>query len=403
MVFGAGDPILMGYARLMTVTSPKKTPRYEVIATELTREIRSSTCQPHELFITLEEICERFSTSMITAQRAVQEMIKLGVVYSKRGSGTHIAPLGRRTPSKLIAFLFHGIVDDGALPLVINGAEALARELKYNMILCNAQGDLDISHEYVTRLLDQHVDGVLLDLPTDEDLNGPLHELIHRFESEQIPVVLVQKRFLDESEPSAYVVADNYGGTYKAIEHLYSLGHRRIAGIFELFNSGGIERLEGYRGAVLKLGAAYQPGLVKTIQGFDDCRPIIDELFTAASPPTAIFCIHDLVAREVIRLIQERGLRVPQDVAIAGFDDLPFSGYLTPPLTTVRQPLELIGRESMRILYRRMEKDFNYREKVRLETKLIVRESCGAHLGSRLVKTESAGHQQKKKRASTSN
>lgn len=353
----------------------RKAPLYQQICESLSHEIVSKGLRPHDFFTTSEEICQRFETSRITAQRVIMELVKSGVIYAKRGCGAYIAEPVRSTQSRLVSVLFSHIYKEGALPLIVHGAETSAREHGYGLLMANNLGDLAVCRQCVEQMLEQNVAGVLYDIPSTESPEGSFEEVVHQFEARGIPVVLVQKRFMRETLPTAYVVSDNYGGSFKAVEHLCQLGHRRIAGIFETSSTGALERLEGYRGAVLKYGADYHPDYAQTLSRLDECQPLVEKLLAMTPPPTAIFCCHDLVAREVMQLLHGRGLRVPQDVALIGFDDLPFSRYLNPPLSTVRQPLEEIGREAMRILLGRINGDFNDRPQVRMETELVVRAS----------------------------
>jgi GntR family transcriptional regulator, arabinose operon transcriptional repressor len=355
-------------------------PRYTEIQEILTRELLTGGFQPHEHFGTLNSVCERFDTSKITAQRALMEMVRKGLLYTKRGGGAFVAPERKPAPSQLLSFFFDSFVSDGALPLVIHGAEDAARESGYSLVLCNAQADPEISRQNTERMLAQKVGGVLYDFVDNGVDYEHVHEVLDRFESVGVPVVLVQRRLLAETRPMSYVTTDNYGGTVKAVDHLVRLGHRRIAGIHEVCNSAAIERCEGYRGAILMFGAVFHESLIKTMRSLEDCDTCVAELLSLECPPTAIVCEHDLVARTVMQSLQSRGVVVPDGMAVVGFDDLPFSQYLLPPLTTVRQPLEAVGREAFNLLLKRMTVDFNAHEQVRLETELVVRESSGGPL-----------------------
>lgn len=364
---------------MVVSTNNKRTkPKYRIIQDILTSEIRNGQFQPNDHFSTLDRICERFGTSKITAQRAFMEMVRNGMLYTKRGCGAYIAPPRRKNESRLFGCLFDTMIEDGALPLVIRGAENAAREHGYNVLLCSTQRDHKLARTHIARMLEQKIDGVLYDFLLDEEFDSIVHDVLDRFESAGVPVVLVQRRLLNDTRPVSYVIPDNYGGTVQAVEHLCRLGHRRIAGIYESTNSSAIERCEGCKGAVLKCGAVFHQDLIKTITVMEDCDTAIAQLLAMEQRPTAIMCEHDLIARHVMMLLRGHGLRIPDDMAIIGFDDLPFSKYLQPPLTTVRQPLEQIGREAVNILIRRITGNFNDHAQIRLGTKLVVRQSCGA-------------------------
>lgn len=358
-----------------------KRPMYEQIYEILAQEIYSQALQPGDHFITLDEICTRFNTSKITARRAIMELAKHDLIYTKRGAGIYVASTSSKQ-SNAVSFFVNGISQEGALPLVIRGSERVARELGFHLLLCNTEGDQELGRQYAERLIKHEIQGAIVKLPNDMKQHAWLDEVILKLEAHRVPVVLADLRFLEGHNHIPYVVADNYGGTIKAVEHMCNLGHHRIAGIFEDRDSAAIERMEGFRGAVLKCGMDSSSELVKNVyihEDYDRCYGIVDELLALSKPPTAIFCHHDLIAQKVMSIIQERGLRIPEDIAIIGFDDLPFSKFLNPPLTTVRQPLEEMGAEAMRVIAKRI-KNLEYRPHIRFNTELVVRNSCGAQL-----------------------
>jgi DNA-binding LacI/PurR family transcriptional regulator len=219
---------------------------------------------------------------------------------------------------------------------------------------------------YLTR---QHVDGVLLlSLHGDDPL--PRH-----LAARGVPWVLGGRPA--GFEPDNYVDVDNAGGTAEAVEHLLRTGRRRIATITGPGDMvAGVERLEGYRAALSSAGVTPEDDLVadgdfseesgvRGMRALLDRRPDIDAVF-AASDPMAI---------GALRVLSEQGRRVPQDVAVIGFDDSPSSRHTSPLLTTVHQPVEAMGREMVRILTALIEGE-DVETKVVLPAKLVVRESA---------------------------
>ena len=138
---------------MSTKTAGRSKPRYVEIQEILTREVLSGGFHPHEHFGTVDGVCDRFDTSRITAQRALMEMVRKGLLYTKRGAGAFVAPAKQPAQSQLLSFFFDSFESDGALPLVIHGAEDAARENDYSIVLCNAQGDPEISRQNTDRML----------------------------------------------------------------------------------------------------------------------------------------------------------------------------------------------------------------------------------------------------------
>ena len=220
------------------------------------------------------------------------------------------------------------------------------------------------------RLMHGTTDGAVLMLPeeTNEELKA-LQRLGY-------PFVVVDPRVpLDEGVPS--VSAANASGARAAIQHLLSLGHRRIAaltGIAEWLASS--ERLNGYHSAHASAGVLSDPELVVegdfTLEGGEASAAL---LLDAPEPPTAIFAFNDNMAVGVLRAARARGVRVPEDLSVVGFDDSEQAAIVTPALTTVRQPLAEMGRMAVSLLLRLLENQRVEGLNVELATRLVVRES----------------------------
>jgi LacI family transcriptional regulator len=187
---------------------------------------------------------------------------------------------------------------------------------------------------------------------------------------------LVDHRGGDEKAPA--VAAANWQGAYKATEYLIELGHRRIG-----FITGAMDQIcaqdrsAGYEAALADHGITFDPELV--FEG-DFFRPLgyagARALLELSHPPTAIFASNDVSAFGVMEAVREHGLRIPDDVSIVGFDDIPQAAHVHPPLTTVRQPLEEMGRAATRMLLEHIQDPLHPPERVQLPTELVLRQSC---------------------------
>jgi len=194
-----------------------------------------------------------------------------------------------------------------------------------------------------------------------------------------IPLVVIDPANTPPPEiPS--VGATNWQGGLAATEHLLSLGHRRIGAI-----TGPIDylcslaRLDGYRSALERAGAQFDPALVRYGDfhhegGF--ARAV--ELLDLPEPPTAIFAGSDQQAFGVYEAARQYGLRIPEDLSVVGFDELPVARWASPPLTTVRQPLAEMGNVAAQMLGELIEGVPLRSTRVELSTELIVRESTAA-------------------------
>lgn len=215
-----------------------------------------------------------------------------------------------------------------------------------------------------------HVDGVLLTIYQDRD---PLYD---RLANNGIPVV-VNARPLYGASSASYVDADNEGGAALAVEHLLEQGCRSIATITgPLGISAGAERLAGYRRALERAGLPVDDSLIRvgdftTPSGREQAtrlfqnRPDVDGLFVAG----------EFMAYGVLNALHRLGRRIPDDVAVVSFDDLPDAATTDPPLTSIHQPVEQMGREMTRLLLSQLDDYDRIPRQVILGTHLVIRES----------------------------
>ncbi|MDF2744748.1 MAG: transcriptional regulator, LacI family [Actinomycetia bacterium] len=232
---------------------------------------------------------------------------------------------------------------------MVRGVSAALAETGVQLLLLIAQGlpDRQRLQRYV---VGGHVDGVLLaSLHGDDPLPGAL-------ERAGVPAVLVGRpagRGVGRGAPASYVDADNRGGAGKAVGHLAGRGRRRIATITGPLDMGvGLDRLEGYRDGLAAAGLTVDEDLVEVGDFTEEGgASAMARLLARPGPPVdAVFAASDLMAAGALRALRVAGRRVPEDVAVVGFEDSAVARYAQPPLTTVRQPIEEMGRQATRML-----------------------------------------------------
>jgi DNA-binding LacI/PurR family transcriptional regulator len=195
-----------------------------------------------------------------------------------------------------------------------------------------------------------------------------------------IPIVALDRLIKDV--PLDTVLVDNVGGAKTAVTHLLSIGHRRIGLITGPQHlTTGRERQEGYEQALKEFGLAIDPALIRRadFRQVAESRQQALELLTLPQRPTALFTANTMNTLGALTAIQELGLRIPDDIAIAAFDDIPWASLLDPPLTAVPQPTYALGKTAGEMLLARIADPDRPPAQIRLELQLVVRESCGAH------------------------
>lgn len=341
---------------------------------------------------TLKDVAARAGVSVSTVARVLhnqgyvapdtREVVAAALAAS--GYQINVVAQGlRKRRTTEIGHILHSISPNPFFAGVALGSEQAAAERGRTVVLYNTGGDPAIERLGVEALLRRRVEAILFTTVTDPanlDLAA----------AAGIPVVQVER--LSGIETHA-VTVDNYRGAFEATDHLLALGHRRIAclGVDPVSRSPTgprhrrvveRERLSGFLDAVASHGAEVDDTLVilgESYYDLDAARRAAREWLARppASQPTAVFATCDLLAAGVLQAAYDAGLRVPADLSLVGFDDT-VAGHLSPPLTTVRQPMADLGRTAVRLALAAIEAGPDAKPlRERLATDLVVRSSTG--------------------------
>jgi LacI family transcriptional regulator, repressor for deo operon, udp, cdd, tsx, nupC, and nupG len=248
---------------------------------------------------------------------------------------------------------------------VIRGIGQVAHRSRYSVLLGDTQYNRAREQGYADLLSTRQADGLITLLPHIPKISA----------AGRPPIVNACEYVKDQSITSVYV--DNVAATQQATEYLLALGHRDVAFITGPMNSPiSVDRSQGYEIALT--GAGIKRNRRLTVEGDFSAESGIrgvESLFARGERFTAVFCSNDEMALGALRAIKSRGLRVPQDVSVVGFDDIRFARYSDPPLTTVAQPMGDIGREAMSMLIEILTEDDVPARKRILPTQLVIRGS----------------------------
>lgn len=254
---------------------------------------------------------------------------------------------------------------------VISGMQQAAHQRQYSLLLCNTQADPQLEVSYARMVQTSQADGLI-----QLRANNPFAQL--EFQTEGLLPMVNLCEVLDKIACPT-VVLDNRAAACAMTEHLLALGHRRIAMIKGPARSPLTrDRVAGYRDALQAANVPFAEELLCpgdfTLQAGHKAA---GELLQLAEPPSAIFCENDEMAIGAIQRLKQQGLRVPDDVSVAGFDDISFAAFCDPPLTTIAQPAEEFGSTAVNLLIDLLEGKLSKAPKVILPFELIKRSSTG--------------------------
>ena len=253
-----------------------------------------------------------------------------------------------------------------------------AMTFDYSVLLCNTDNDPRALEYYLDVLLQKRVDGIIFaSVPTE-------HSRVEQLVESGFPCLMCN-RHLNNSKNN-FVVTDNVKGSYLAVTHLIRLGHERIyfiSGPKEFSTTQ--ERLIGYKQALADYGIPYDESLI--IEGGykkDFAYEVVKKILNKKPLPTAMFCTNDVMALGTISSILEAGYRVPEDIAIVGYDDISIASHCLVELTTVDAKTEEMGIKAVDHIIHLIENSgSNLYIKEYLEPELKIRKSCGYYLKNR--------------------
>lgn len=268
-------------------------------------------------------------------------------------------------------------ITDPFIAEIVQAIESTAHDHGYTVILASSSAKSERELAAVEMLGSKRVDGVIV---TSSRVGAFYQEHLDRL---GVPVVLVNSHREQRGSYTFSINVDNRHGGCLATEHLVQLGHRRIAYVTgPADNSDDLERQAGYRQALSEAGIAFDPALVVPgtgrASGGERALPVLRRL---SDPPTAVFCYNDMTAIGLMRAARQVGLVIPQDFALVGFDDIPFSSFVQPSLTTVAQPKRKMGKQAMEMvlaLIARDRSDNAQAANIVVQGQLVVRESSAA-------------------------
>lgn len=333
----------------------KQDPLYCQIRDILKNQISQGIIKPREPIPSLYEISQTFDVSMITARQAVGRLLDEGLLYVVSGKGTFVSdrPLKKVTIGLAMDFDIQTHLED--IPLNRTRLIHLKEWMDFLSLESSGSNCLPINMptslnngELMKFVRDNHISGIVI-------LGGnpqKVETILELAVKQDIPYVVLGE-LLKEEKAGNFVIYDNYSGAVKAAQYLVDRGHSKMAILIgALFYYGYRERLKGYRHALArnKIPSENIREILCEAGGVEGGYSATKELLTSGKIPTAILCSSDFKALGAVKAVKEHGLRIPEDIAIVGYDGLALSSEGDLPLTTVRIPKEEMVREGLNFL-----------------------------------------------------
>lgn len=329
---------------------------------------------------TLRDVAEKADVHTSTASRALNERTQnmINPITVKRvraaadalGYQPNSLARGLKTRRTMTVGMVIPDLTNPLFPPIVRGIEDRFRSSDYTLFLANTDQDPEREQQIIAVMQARQVDGIIMATARRE------HPVLDKLQRDDMPMVLVN-RVADLPQVSS-VTADDHSGVGQAMRHLISLGHRRIAHIAgSQTTTTGVDRATAYRYWLESAGIAHDEKLVAVADWFTeaDGADACQELLDRGVDFTAILAANDLVALGCYQILRSVGQRIPEDVSIVGYNDIPFTHAFAPPLTSVRVPLYEVGQKTADLILEHIEDEAAVHTSVRLMPRLVIRRS----------------------------
>lgn len=356
------------------IAGQKKTMvKYMHIVEQIKENIARGILVPQDQLPSENELMAEFGVSSITVRKAMETMVRQGIVYRVKGKGTYVADPQSGQESADDCRKVYLIFDveaalDASLTRIVQGIQRYYQNKKSQLVLENYA----FCEEYLRDGQGKKEDAGFIIYISAMDDEKKLENL-RRLSNAGVKFVCID-RYLGHY-PVNYVGCNNHDGAYSAVEHLVGLGHRQIGFVYERPEiSSEKERFDGYANAMTDHGLKEHITQPYTVVEMESCIQAL-----LAHRHSAMVCANDFTAAALIKALKDAGMEVPRDVSVVGFDDAETYRFHQPALTTIRQDFFILGYESARVLNKLMAETALGCTRIYTPAQLIVRESTSVY------------------------
>ena len=331
-------------------------PKYLQVADTLRREIAEGIFRDGQTRMTEEELRMRFDVSRQTIRQAISLLEDDGLVDRRRGSGTYVRHGPRRRQGIVHVGVITTFITDYIFPSITQGMEAVLNENGAVLSLNAMYNDVRTERNILERMLEEPVDGLIME-GSRTAKETPNRDVLERFAQRNIPVLFVNG-YYPGMEQFPHVVMDDYGGGRLAAKTAIDRGYTRLAGLFKTDDLQGSERLTGFLDEIRARGLEVPDSRLLCFST-EERNDLVDSAKGKAltemllrKEADCLICYNDIFATQFMARLQEKGLKIPEDLGIVGFDNATFSGMVQPALTTLGHPKEAFGALAARKILR---------------------------------------------------
>ena len=363
-------------------------PLYRKVQNDIREEILKGHIELGQRLPQEEDLCKKHGVSTTTMKRALTELVNEGLVKRIRGAGTFVAE-STVSKSYTIAAFIPARPETPYDHEIVWNIENAAHQAGHDVLICNTEEDLSKIDSYLEKFSrnEKKIDGVIyIPVAISKGYYEENITRIRRLQAAGVEVVLCDRCFLNIPDAIVgfgldCVYSDDVKGSAELVKHLFDCSRETIAIISSPMDYSNVEnRIVGYRKVLAAHGHAYRSELIKFVECYytrQEVARVVDELLELPERPDAIFAINDRMAETVMACLKDKGISVPQEMAVVGYDNIELSQYLDVPLTTVDRDSAEMGQVAMELLLERIAGKRTTPRHIALPTKLVVRESCG--------------------------
>ncbi|MFW5981418.1 MAG: GntR family transcriptional regulator [bacterium] len=345
---------------MIALENDRYLPKYIKVKNKIKALISEKNINSGEQIPSESQLANKYKVSRHTIRKAIDILVQEAVLEKKQGVGTfYQGKKSSRTGN--IGFISISL-HDYIFADILSAADNFLHDKNYQIILGNSQDDLKKEKEILMQLMDKNIDGLIIE-PAQSALSSSNLNLLEEIARRNIPVLVLDSNY--QSDFLNIVMVDDYQGGFLATNHLLEMGHQEIAMIYKASHNPALARLEGYKVAIKEAGLDLQEYLIRPYfysefnnqnKFENEIKDIVGQLLKNKKL-TAIFTFNDQIAIIVQEILNQKAIKVPEDISIIGFDDSMLVQLNNISITSISHPKEKAGRKAAEIIIEQIEKN----------------------------------------------